>query len=752
MQDHIHYNDRRYKDNLNEKLCQCTSTTKGQAMMMAILLGQRHSLSWVAILDVINLINNLYDSDVLPSSKYKLFKYLSVSEDSFTHHIFCTNCEMYLGERVNFKTNEIFTCMNCSSEFVGKSTSYFVTLNFASQIRNLLQNPDIQEHLQYRYERQKSNDGSVSDIYDGAMYTKLQSPGQPLHYKWNISYTFNTDGCQASKSSKMSMWPIYAMINELPPNLRAKHMLLVGLWAHQKQPNMNLFLKPFVAEANLLATEGVQWQYNGNAITSTVIPICCCVDSAARCCLLSMMKFNGSYGCTFCEHPAETVNGYKKYPISVDVPPNRTDESIRQCMIDYTADKEKSAEVAKGIKGPSVLMNLQYFDLAEGMVPDYMHSVLLGVIKFHTEILLTSVGTAYYIGKPNQLALINRRLTSIVCPTKITRSPRSIYDRRLWKASEWRSWLVWYSLTCLRGILPDKYLLHLALLVTAIQICLQDVITPDMLENARVLLIKYVIKVQKYFGKESMRYNVHLLLHITKSIENWGPLWTHNAFSFENENRLLLQLKTSPYLVTIQIARRYIFYKSIPAFTRNITNGRRYSQFCQNLDNKNKVHFSMKVGDCTLLGSGKKYTLLPEEVATLNETFPINCISYEKIIVNGIRFTSLLYKRQQKSTDSVIRTPDGVKGTISNICCFDVCQEDRSVRKRVIVFVREILVRNDPYLTTSDVTVTHIKRCNVNNTNPLRACDPTSLRDQCILITVDNKSFISEIPRGCLGD
>lgn len=43
-----------------------------------------------------------------------------------------------------------------------------------------------------------------------------------------------------------------------------------------------------------------------------------------------------------------------------------------------------------GIKGPSALMNLSFFDLANGMVPDYMHLVLLGVIRQHTELLLSS--------------------------------------------------------------------------------------------------------------------------------------------------------------------------------------------------------------------------------------------------------------------------------------------------------------------------------------------------------------------------
>lgn len=131
----------------------------------------------------------------------------------------------------------------------------------------------------------------------------------------------------------------------------------------------------------------------------------------------------------------------------------------------------------------------------------------------------------------------------IKVPKLITRNSRSIKDRNLWKASEWRNWLNWYSLICLKPILPSKYIKHLALLVMAINMCLQKSITLQMIECAQKLFVKFVQLFQKYFGKDQMTYNVHFLVHITDSIKNWGPLWTHNAFLFENENRLLLKLK-----------------------------------------------------------------------------------------------------------------------------------------------------------------------------------------------------------------
>ena len=51
-------------------------------------------------------------------------------------------------------------------------------------------------------------------------------------------------------------------------------------------------------------------------------------------------------------------------------------------------------------------MNLKYYDLAEGMTVDNMHSVLLGVTRQYTEIILTSVNSDFYVGSPDKLFLI----------------------------------------------------------------------------------------------------------------------------------------------------------------------------------------------------------------------------------------------------------------------------------------------------------------------------------------------------------
>lgn len=37
-------------------------------------------------------------------------------------------------------------------------------------------------------------------------------------------------------------------------------------------------------------------------------------------------------------------------------------------------------------------------------------------------------------------------------------------------------------------------------------------------------------------GPQFMTYNVHQLLHLTDSVEDLGPLWSHSCFFFEDLN------------------------------------------------------------------------------------------------------------------------------------------------------------------------------------------------------------------------
>lgn len=56
----------------------------------------------------------------------------------------------------------------------------------------------------------------IRDICDGQRYKELGA----FISQGNLTLIVNTDGVQMFKSSNVSMWPIWVVINELPATLR----------------------------------------------------------------------------------------------------------------------------------------------------------------------------------------------------------------------------------------------------------------------------------------------------------------------------------------------------------------------------------------------------------------------------------------------------------------------------------------------------------------------------------------------------
>lgn len=495
----------------------------------------------------------------LPKSKRELWFDLSRNDSNLIHHVYCRYSLKYLG--IKRKACNV-RCSSDSCQSLKLDLSYFVQVKLYPQILELLSIPTITESLKYRYNRKKSDINTVEDIYDGIQYQKLSSANGFLDKWYNMSFTLNTNGAQVSNSSNASCWPIYLQINELPPHLRKRHMLLAGVYCDIVKPPMNALIGECLSELRQLYTEGIQWvTQNGTNVISKFVVLVCSVNSMARAPLLRMTQFNGDYGCTFCyaRGVRNPENPLAKYYPADENAKLRTDEEIRTDMRKAVLHQKKS----HGVDGISAIASLPLFDLAKGTVVDSMHAVFLGVVKHHTKLLLTSTNTPWYIGSAANLQLIAGRLGAIHPPNRISKTPRSITTWKQWKASEWRNWLLYYSLPCLHGILPLVYLKHLSLLVQAIYNLSQESITPQEMDQSEALLTKFVHRFEELFGISHMTFNLHLLTHLIETVRNWGPLWVHTTFAFESWNKRIIDMVTSPKDRVLQIAVRFLMLKFI---------------------------------------------------------------------------------------------------------------------------------------------------------------------------------------------
>ena len=63
-----------------------------------------------------------------------------------------------------------------------------------------------------------------------------------------LALGISTFGVALFKSSKSNLWPVYLVIQNLPPQVRFKgeNIILCGIWQGSCKPDMNLLLNPVV--------------------------------------------------------------------------------------------------------------------------------------------------------------------------------------------------------------------------------------------------------------------------------------------------------------------------------------------------------------------------------------------------------------------------------------------------------------------------------------------------------------------------
>ena len=135
---------------------------------------------------------------------------------------------------------------------------------------------------------------------------------------------------------------------------------------------------------------------------------------------------------------------------------------------------------------------------------------------------------------------------------------------KYWKASELRSFLLYYSLPALYGLLPDEYYEHYFCFVRAIFLLLQDSISELHLTTADQLLDRFCSKFSYFCQKRFEALNVHQLLHLMDSVRDLGALYTHTCFLFEDKNWFILKLVHGTQFIDCQILAAVSFTQKLP--------------------------------------------------------------------------------------------------------------------------------------------------------------------------------------------
>lgn len=551
----------------DDPLYRGAAITVGVAMTLLLAFIVRHKLTNEAIADLLYLIDHLCPKpNRCCKTLYKFKKFFSFLVLPFNCYYYCAQCINPISDMT------LRSCSICKTVINSvKDLGYFIHIPISEQIKTLFARKHFYTNLLHRFTRVKLNQDCFEDIYDGLLYKKLMSPNGILNSQNNISLTWNIDGLPVFSSSKFSLWPCYFVVNELPYRLRLlkENMIIGGLWFGEQKPNMRVFLKPIIAELVTLERDGIQVQSPSipRSFVSKVILLAGTCDLPAKCLILNTIQFNGMFGCSKCiqpgfSFPTSTRGTVHVYPYCPEDPHGPARSHTQHDLDAAQALRQKT--IINGVKGPSWLRKLTNYDIIDGTTVDYMHCVLLGVMR---QLLSLWIGSEhhneqYYIGR--KLKIVDSRLEAINPPSMITRKPRKLSTHfKYLKASEYRAFLLYYSLPVLSGILPCQYLNHFSLLVISIHTLLQQSISHRQLLQCQNMINTFCQQFEILYGQRYMSANVHLLLHLPNTVRQLGPLWVYSCFYFEGQNGTLKSLVHGTQHVEKQVINSFSYFKNL---------------------------------------------------------------------------------------------------------------------------------------------------------------------------------------------
>lgn len=336
-----------------------------------------------------------------------------------------------------------------------------------------------------------------------------------------ITLKIGIDGVPISKSSNLEFWPILFSIDQS----RKKQVHVASLFYGKHKPrNIDEFLEDFISEMVTIQTEGIEC----NNVLYTIRIRCIVADAPARSLIKSIKKHNGYNACERCSQKGEWM--YRRV--------------LYRCTNEaqlYNDNTFESQLFPNHHDGCSPLQKLGIGMISQ--IPlDYMHLCCLGIMK---KLLIAWVeGPGHFKLSVRDRKRISDRLISFRTgfPKEFSRKPRGVHEIRQWKATEFRTFMLYTGPIALKGVLDKKLYQHFLLFHTAMYIfCSDSSIIIEWFDFASILLKKFVSQVPSCYHTDFLSYNMHSVQHLPIDVKNHGSLDRYSAFEFES---YLYKLKT----------------------------------------------------------------------------------------------------------------------------------------------------------------------------------------------------------------
>lgn len=355
-------------------------------------------------------------------------------------------------------------------------------------------------------------------------------PGLPHVHSLHLQV--NVDGLPLFKSSSLSLWPILGMLKNV-----SRHVFPIALFCGKQKPPLDAYLKDFVSDCQNLCENGLTL---GDQTFSMVLDSLVC-DAPARAFLKCIKGHSGYYACERCEQKGVHISGRLTFPEM------HAEERTQQSFVSMRNELHHH--------GTSPLLSVP-LDLVRNVPLDYMHLCCLGVMKLMIRLWLCGPLPSRLPARA--VHVVSERLCGLRhhVPSEFARKPRSLYEFRMWKATELRQFMIYTGIIALKDVIPQEMYELFLLYSGAMTILLTNNLAKKHASYARELLGTFVKNFTVLFGSTYVGYNVHSLVHLADDAEMYGALDTISCFPYEN---YLCQLKRGvrrPTAPTAQLMRR----------------------------------------------------------------------------------------------------------------------------------------------------------------------------------------------------
>ena len=387
-----------------------------------------------------------------------------------------------------------------------------------------------------------------------------------------VRLSLHIDGMPLFHSSDYNLWPILANVGKKP-------VFIVGLYGGKKKPRCsNQYLKPLVDEICALKKNGLKIEDKLYRLVLHNIMM----DAPARSYILGVKGHTAKKCCPRCKvvgvrsvrEGFSSTSGQRRLCrrkalcfLNLDAPKRDSSDFIsaenapdcdegagcesKQCWSEYMSPADSSGYVtetdysnsededehirvyapepapkpkrsaksqkASYFKHRTILTKIPGFNPLTDIPMDYMHLVCLGIMKK----LLTIWTKNEACLSENNKAAVEESLSQVrdYFPAEFQRKPDLVEALKRWKATQFRSFLLYHGYSALQGRLCDKYLQNFSYLVASMRLLTKtergnEESRSVIAEFARKLIRKFIESGIVLYGPEFAVSNVHMLIHV----------------------------------------------------------------------------------------------------------------------------------------------------------------------------------------------------------------------------------------------